>query len=79
MNQPVSNARILGHAIAHEVGHLLLNLKAHPAHGIMRSDCGLPEMRDAAYGNLLFTREQVEVLRADGGRRSRQQETLEVN
>jgi hypothetical protein len=75
MNQPISNAQILGHAIAYEVGHLLLNLKAHSAHGIMRSDCGLPEMRDAAYGS----GSRWKVLRADGGRRSRQQETLEVN
>jgi hypothetical protein len=79
MDRPVSKAQILGHAIAHELGHLLLNIQVHSERGIMRGDWGLTEMRDAAYGNLLFTPEQVEVLRADVRRRNSQQETLEVN
>src|SRR5258706_36926 len=40
MGRPVSKAQILGHAIAHEVGHLLLNQQVHSEHGIMRGDWG---------------------------------------
>jgi hypothetical protein len=79
MGRPVSKAQILGHAIAHEVGHLLLNLSAHSERGIMRGDLGLTGMRDAAYGMVLFTPQQADVLRVDVRRRSGQQETLEVN
>ncbi len=78
MGRPVSKAQILGRAIAHEVGHLLLNQQLHSAHGIMRGGWGVAEMRVAAYGNLLFTPEQLELLRADVRRRSTRQETLKV-
>jgi hypothetical protein len=79
MGRPVSKAQILGHVIAHEVGHLLLNLQAHSEHGIMRGDCGLTEMRDATYEMLAFTPQQAEVLQTEVRRRNMQQETLEVN
>ena len=75
----VSKAQILGHAIAHEVGHLLLNLQVHSERGIMRGEWGPAEMWDAAYGMLLFTPEQAELLRADVRRRSEKQNTLEAD
>src|SRR3974377_268085 len=75
----VSKAQILGHAIAHEVGHLLLNLEVHSERGIMRGEWGRAEMWDAAYGMLLFTPEQAELLRADVRRRSEKQNTLEAD
>jgi hypothetical protein len=78
MDRQISKAKILGHAIAHEVGHLLLNQQVHSVQGIMRGDWGLMEMRDAAYGMLLFTPQQAEVLRVDVRRRNTQQETLRV-
>jgi hypothetical protein len=78
MDRQVSRAQILGHAIAHEVGHLLLNQQVHSEYGIMRGDWGLTVMRDAACGLLLFTPQQAEVLRADVRRRNTQQETLKV-
>ena len=78
MGRPVSKAQILGRAIAHEVGHLLLNQQLHSAHGIMRGGWGVAEMRDATYGKLLFTPQQAEVLRADVRRRNTRQEIFNL-
>jgi len=78
LDRPVSKAQILGHVIAHEVGHLLLKLRAHSKQGIMSGDCGLIEMRDAAYEMLFFTSQQAEVLRADVRGRNARQESFRV-
>jgi hypothetical protein len=72
MDRPVSRAQILGHVIAHELGHLLLNMNGHSAHGIMRGDLDFTDRHDS----LLFTPQQAEVLRADVRRRSGQPEML---
>jgi hypothetical protein len=71
-----STAQILGHAIAHEVGHLLLNLKSHSGTGIMRGDWGLKDLQDACYGYLLFTPRQAEIIQAEIGRRVGQQHAV---
>jgi hypothetical protein len=78
MDRQVSKAQILGHVMAHEVGHLLLNQQVHSAHGIMRGEWGLTEFRSATLGLLLFMPEQAEFLRADVRRRNTQQETFKV-
>ena len=79
MERQVSKAQLLGHAIAHELGHLLLNQQVHSAQGIMRGEWGFTDYRDMTSGMLLFTPQQAELLRVDVRRRSGQQETLEVN
>jgi hypothetical protein len=71
-------AQILGHVIAHEIGHVLLNLKSHSATGIMRGDWGLKDLQDVAYGYLLFTPPQAEVIRAEVGRRAGKETAQEV-
>ena len=73
-----SKAQILGHAIAHEIGHLLLNQQVHSAHGIMRGEWGFADFRDMTEGTFLFTPQQAEVLQADVRRRNMQQEVLKV-
>jgi hypothetical protein len=78
IDRRVSESQILGHAIAHELAHLLLNLQGHSANGIMRGEWSLTDMRNAADGMLLFTPQQAEVLRADARRRNTQQETFTV-
>jgi hypothetical protein len=40
--------QILGHAVAHEIGHLFLNLKSHSATGIIRGDWDLKDLQDAS-------------------------------
>jgi len=62
--------QILGHAIAHEIGHILLNLESHSDTGIMRADWDLKQLHDACYGYLVFTLPQAEAIRLEVGRRS---------
>lgn len=73
---PASLVQILGAMMAHELGHVLLNLPAHSETGIMRGDWDLKDLCDLAHGSLLFTRQQAEVIRADVARRSHQQHRL---
>jgi hypothetical protein len=67
--------QILGHVVAHELGHLL-GLESHTPTGIVRADWNLADLQDAACGYLLFTPEQAEVIRTDVGRRTRQQKAV---
>lgn len=69
---------ILGHAIVHEIGHLLLNLESHSDTGIMRANWDLNQLQAACYGYLVFTPPQAQALRREVARRAGQQETLEV-
>jgi hypothetical protein len=55
---------LLGHVIAHEIGHLLLGTNAHSWMGIMRSQWQGEELQSIAMGKLLFTPPQIESLKA---------------
>jgi hypothetical protein len=59
----INAARLLGFAIAHEIGHLLLG-RAHSEQGIMRANWTSNDLRRAAQGQLRFTVEQVRRMRA---------------
>jgi hypothetical protein len=74
--RPVSRAQILGYAIAHEMGHLLLNQQVHSANGIMRGEWGFADFRDIADGTLLFTPQQAQFLMGDVRSRNTRQETF---
>jgi hypothetical protein len=78
IDRRVSESQILGIAIAHELGHLLLDLQGHSANGIMRGELGLRDLRNAAFQMLLFTPQQAEVLRANARSRNTQREILKV-
>jgi hypothetical protein len=78
MSSWLSVSQILGHAISHEIGHILLNMELHSETGIMRGNWGTNDFQDAAYGVLVFTPQQAEVIRAEVIRRVRQHETGEV-
>jgi len=73
---PVSAAELLGAAIAHEVGHILLNLAIHSKTGIMRGNWDLGVLQDSIYGCLYFTKDQEKTMQAEVARRARQQESL---
>jgi hypothetical protein len=73
MGQGATKPQILGHAIAHEMGHLLLNLTTHSAFGIMRGAWDFKDLNDAAVGRFLFSAEQGKILRAEVLRRTAQQ------
>jgi len=76
ITRPATRGQILGHMIAHELGHVLLNQTSHLPVGIMRGDWTLKDLQDAAFGTLLFTPQQSEVLRAEVARRTEQTAAL---
>jgi len=64
-------ARILGHTMAHELGHLLLGDNAHSPSGIMRG-VWLPEdLKFMRWGELTFTLRQSDQIRNSLLRRAR--------
>ena len=69
---PVATPQILGHAIAHELGHVLLNIETHSKTGIMRGDWNTKDMQDASSGFLIFTSQQAEIIRKEVTRRARE-------
>jgi len=60
----ISAYQLLGHAMAHEIGHLLLGANSHSRDGIMRPQWNPDDLRVIARASLRFTPEQVERLRA---------------
>jgi hypothetical protein len=62
--------RILGEMIAHEIGHILLNLPSHSETGVMRGDWDLKDLQDVAFGELLFTKQQSEEINTEVMRRA---------
>ena len=65
---------ILGHLMAHEMGHLLLGIGSHSDRGIMRVPWDPKQLDRAAMGNLLFTPAQAERIRAQVQDRIRAQQ-----
>jgi hypothetical protein len=59
---------MLGHAIAHEIGHVTLASNAHAPAGIMRARWGKTDFDQAATGQLGFTRQQGAEIRAYASR-----------
>lgn len=64
-SKDASRAQILGHAMAHEIGHLLLGPDRHSARGIMRAEWHREELQCAAQGQLLFSARQHKLIRAE--------------
>jgi hypothetical protein len=56
-------ALIMGHVIAHEVGHLMLPAPGHTDDGLMRAELNLHSIEEALRGDLLFTSWQEEQMR----------------
>ena len=65
-------ACVLGHAAAHELGHLLLPTGDHTPRGLMRARLGRQEWERAGMGRLTFSPGQSEQLQAGVMARSRQ-------
>jgi hypothetical protein len=59
----VNVATILGNAMAHEVGHLLLGTNSHSAEGIMRAHWNPPDLAAASKGLLVFSERQKDEIR----------------
>jgi hypothetical protein len=65
-----TSGQILGAMIAHELGHLMLNLASHSETGIMRGNWDLKDLGDIADGVLCFTPQQSERIQTDIARRA---------
>ena len=61
----LSAADSLGHAMAHEIGHLLLGTDSHSPSGLMHARWDRSDMLRAATGWLIFSDDESERLRAD--------------
>lgn len=59
----ISESRLLGAVAAHEIGHLLLGLRAHARLGIMSPRWSSEQIRQVGMGTLMFTREQAHRMR----------------
>jgi hypothetical protein len=66
---------ILGHALAHEIGHLLLGSTAHDPTGIMHTDWSREDLHQMSWQYPFFSMQQAEVLRAEVLRRIKLQES----
>jgi hypothetical protein len=53
-SQSLNEAEVRGHAMAHELGHLLLGINAHSTDGLMSAHWTPRELALAAQGKLLF-------------------------
>jgi hypothetical protein len=58
-----SKGQILGHAAAHELGHLLLGSVDHSSTGLMKARLGHRDLQAAARGDIVFTEEQAVLIR----------------
>ena len=54
----ISPSVILGHAMAHELGHLLLGVNSHSRSGLMRAHWTREDLAKASKGKLRFSREE---------------------
>jgi len=57
-NWDASESQLLGHTLAHEIGHLLLGANSHSSEGIMRANWRQNELYTIARAHLFFTDEQ---------------------
>ena len=55
--------QLLGHVMAHEMGHLLLPHGAHAAAGVMRAEWDRAQVKSADAGQLTFTSAQASLIR----------------
>jgi len=53
---------VLGVAMAHELGHLLLHSASHSSEGVMRADLRPDDLKRASQRRLRFTQEQCEAI-----------------
>jgi hypothetical protein len=66
-----THSKILGHAMAHEIGHLLLDLRGHATFGIMRGRWNVQDLRSASMGALVFSSKESALIRDAAARRMR--------
>jgi hypothetical protein len=71
----LSLGQLLGHGIAHEIGHLLLGTNSHSPSGLMSAHWSARELKLAARGQLTFSIDQAATIRGDVRARRAEEET----
>jgi hypothetical protein len=61
---PAELSTLLGYAMAHELGHLLLGTNSHSPTGLMRADWRTKDLIDMSQGGLRFSEEQARAMKA---------------
>jgi hypothetical protein len=62
-SRAVSQPSLLGHVVAHEIGHLILGPNSHSNHGVMKAGWSQKELQEMEIGQLVFAAEQAKVIR----------------
>jgi hypothetical protein len=75
---PASVGQVLGHIIAHEIGHLLLWSNAHSPQGIMHGSWSREDLISIATGHLTFTPDETQTIKDNLPRRMRQRQAVEA-
>lgn len=73
---PAEHYQILGHAMAHEMGHLMLGSDRHSNTGLMRGRWDARDLQRAAQGLLLFTSDEAGLMRAEVLARTAEQDQI---
>ena len=61
--EKMGSDQVLGHAMAHEIGHILLGSDSHSSTGLMKAKWNSDDMKRAGKGDLQFTAEQCQIIR----------------
>jgi hypothetical protein len=64
IDERIEPAVVLGSAVAHEIGHLVLRRPGHSAEGLMRGPWNLRDWQQASLGWLLFSSRDAETIHA---------------
>ena len=70
----IDRGTILGYAMAHEIGHILLHLTGHSPSGVMKAKWSVEDMREMSSGRLNFHPSQAAEMQAEVRRRMRDQQ-----
>jgi len=72
-----TRGQVLGHAAAHEIGHLLLGTLEHSPHGIMKADWKGRTLEGIARRGMVFSTRQAEHMRTRIRERQRRANKLQ--
>jgi hypothetical protein len=70
-------SRVLGYAIAHEIGHILLGQSSHSSAGLMQANWSQKDFMPAHHDQMQFTPEEAQSMRNRLGSKMKQKEAIQ--